>query len=315
MSREPSIIRAKHDKEHPYVIVSKNIFTDDDLSLKAKGLLGYLLTLPDDWTTYVTQVAKKLGIGRDCARSLFNELIDLGYCKKTVCRENNRYSHTVYEYSELRGFKKTLPQPGFQAPENEAPEKPALLNTHRKLNTEKNNCPVGFADSSPAIAVDNHPLFLSKYFEKSIKSHIPDFSKKNLDPWTKTFDLMIRVDNYDPEEIKKIIDWLPTDTFNRDKVLSPEKLRKRYFELRSQSQQKPMTKDDAKANQGYARDAGRLLESKNHRIDCFVENVEITPLTGQTIPYALKYTEKGFKEQLDNNLRKRGFYKTQREEK
>ena len=47
--KENSIIRTVKNKDNPYVMINKLGIQDPNLSWAAKGLLAYLLSLPDDW--------------------------------------------------------------------------------------------------------------------------------------------------------------------------------------------------------------------------------------------------------------------------
>ena len=44
-----TIFRVDKDKQNPYVIINKQVFEDPSISLKAKGVIGYLLSKPDNW--------------------------------------------------------------------------------------------------------------------------------------------------------------------------------------------------------------------------------------------------------------------------
>ena len=43
-----SIIRKKHTAH--YTVIPNHVWDDDRLKLDAKGMLGYLLSRPDNWT-------------------------------------------------------------------------------------------------------------------------------------------------------------------------------------------------------------------------------------------------------------------------
>lgn len=55
---------------------------DKNLSLKAKGLLSVLLSLPDDWQVYKTNLHQFSQDGRDATIGAFNELLDKNYIHK-----------------------------------------------------------------------------------------------------------------------------------------------------------------------------------------------------------------------------------------
>jgi hypothetical protein len=72
-----SIVRRHHNSN--FTVVPNAIFEDARLSIEAKGVLGYLLSRPHDWTIHLTQIGNALDIGRDKTERIFRELRDAGY--------------------------------------------------------------------------------------------------------------------------------------------------------------------------------------------------------------------------------------------
>ncbi|KIL79546.1 helix-turn-helix domain-containing protein [Bacillus badius] len=92
-------IRTKK-RENPFVQIDKSVFTNDKLSWKAKGILGYLLSRPDDWVTYLADLEKRSTDGRDSVRNGLKELEEQGYLEKTRKREGGKFKgweYTVFE--------------------------------------------------------------------------------------------------------------------------------------------------------------------------------------------------------------------------
>lgn len=59
------------------------------MSWKAKGILAYTLTLPDDWTFHISELAQHAKDGEDSLRTGFKELKELGYVKRYPVRDEN----------------------------------------------------------------------------------------------------------------------------------------------------------------------------------------------------------------------------------
>jgi hypothetical protein len=72
------IIRIKSEKG--FTIVPNTIFTSG-LSLRAIGLLTYILHLPDDWILYKTYLYNKLPEGKDAIKTAWAQLEAFGYIK------------------------------------------------------------------------------------------------------------------------------------------------------------------------------------------------------------------------------------------
>ncbi|AZI45365.1 hypothetical protein EHF33_20865 (plasmid) [Deinococcus psychrotolerans] len=93
------IIRIEHDRDRPYVVVSKTLSEDTRLSFALRGVLVYLLGKPDGWTTYMTQVEKSGKEGREAIAAIFVEGRKFGYIQTTARREKGKfvYEHTIHE--------------------------------------------------------------------------------------------------------------------------------------------------------------------------------------------------------------------------
>lgn len=84
------IIRIKKHKN--FSIVYNEVFQRADISWKAKGIMAYLLTLPDDWIVRSTEIAKHSKDGKASFQNGWNELKELGYVsqERIVDEETNK---------------------------------------------------------------------------------------------------------------------------------------------------------------------------------------------------------------------------------
>src|SRR5690625_1486003 len=67
-----SIVRIK--KNADFVVMDKTFLNDKSLSWKAKGIMAYMLSKPDDWTFYIDELIKHSTDGKSSFRSGFKEL-------------------------------------------------------------------------------------------------------------------------------------------------------------------------------------------------------------------------------------------------
>ncbi|MDC7224222.1 MAG: hypothetical protein PQJ60_10810 [Spirochaetales bacterium] len=81
------IVRAEKTKN--YTVIANEVFTREDLSAKAKGLYGYLMTRPDDWKIYKSDLHKRFKDGRDSINGAFRELSEAGYITKEALRKED----------------------------------------------------------------------------------------------------------------------------------------------------------------------------------------------------------------------------------
>lgn len=84
-----------------FVTIHKGFITDDRLSAKAKGILLYLLSRPDDWQIYTAEIKKHMKDGIKSINTGIHELIECGYIKRSKKRQDsgvfNGYEYIVCE--------------------------------------------------------------------------------------------------------------------------------------------------------------------------------------------------------------------------
>ena len=88
------------EKTNNYTVMSNHHLKDINLSYRAKGLLSFMLSLPDDWDYSVNGLAKISKESIKAIRSTLKELEDMGYLVRTrIQLDNGRfdYEYTIYE--------------------------------------------------------------------------------------------------------------------------------------------------------------------------------------------------------------------------
>ncbi|XLG20059.1 DnaD domain protein [Bacillus cereus] len=130
------IIRVKKDSN--YSVINNTGLKDERLSWKAKGILAYALTLPDDWTFHISELARHAKDGEDSLRTGFKELKELGYVKRYPVRDGNTKKITRWDTEIYETPQRNMPQMENQDVVKPYEENQKLLNTNR-LNTNKRN--------------------------------------------------------------------------------------------------------------------------------------------------------------------------------
>ncbi len=128
------VIRTEKTKD--FTVMSNYHFRDKNISLKARGLLSTMLSLPDDWNFSIEGLAGLCKEGVDSVRSTLNELIKFGYVEKTerIRDEKGRLrgiDYIIHEQSvsqELEGESEESEMPDAEKPELENIEEPVLEN-------------------------------------------------------------------------------------------------------------------------------------------------------------------------------------------
>ena len=91
------------NKTSNYTVISNNVFKDQNLSLKAKGLLSTILSLPDNWKYSIEGLTRLCADGRNTVATAINELIKAGYIVRTQkFDEAGKFSGYIYDiYEEI----------------------------------------------------------------------------------------------------------------------------------------------------------------------------------------------------------------------
>ncbi len=133
------------ERTRDYTVMSNHHLRNEKLSLKAKGLLSMMLSLPENWNYTTRGLAAICKEGVDAIGGALRELETAGYIVRHQLRDRHgRISDTEYViYEQPQPKKPDMPSPDTDAPDTENPymekpdtEKPAELNIE-KSNTQK----------------------------------------------------------------------------------------------------------------------------------------------------------------------------------
>ncbi len=111
----------KVEKKDKFTQIDNNLIRNQNLSLKAKGLLIYMLSLPDDWDYSISGLSATCKEGKSSIRSAIDELITQRYITRSLARGKNGlldgYEYVAYE----------TPQPSCDYPttDNRSPDHPS----------------------------------------------------------------------------------------------------------------------------------------------------------------------------------------------
>lgn len=134
-----SVIRVEKTKN--YTVMSNYHFKEKDMSLKAKGLLSLMLSLPDNWDYSIAGLVAICKENETAIKSALKELQQFGYVKVDKIMpdktESGRieYVYNIYEKPNQEGKKQGVENLPI---ESQHVENPTQLNTN-KLNTNKLN--------------------------------------------------------------------------------------------------------------------------------------------------------------------------------
>ncbi len=168
------------NKDKNYTTINNTGLKDTRLSWKAKGILAYILTLPDDWIFYMEEVTKHSKDGIASLKAGMKELKECGYVKRFPIKGEDgkisKWETIIYE----------VPQVEKPLVENQLVEKPSvenlpvenqpLLNT-KELSTNKQNTNIQ-SSSSIFFFYENNFGILNSFIAESISQWVNDTSEE-----------------------------------------------------------------------------------------------------------------------------------------
>ena len=134
-----SIIRV--NKTSNYTVLSNYHFKEKKMSLKAKGLLSLMLSLPDSWNYSVSGLVSLSKDGKDSVMSALVELEKFGYLsRERLINDKGQFAGIEYNIFEQPQPQKPIAENPIEDKENTEKQNagnPPQLNTNQ-LNIKKN---------------------------------------------------------------------------------------------------------------------------------------------------------------------------------
>ena len=139
-------------KAKGYTVMSNHHLRNHTLSLKAKGLLSQMLSLPEDWDYTLQGLAQINKESIDAIREAVRELERAGYIKRSRERdERGCLRGTVYTIYEQPHAEPTPEEPTQEKPMLDLPtlENPTQLNTESTKKRKRRRKDLSITDSIP----------------------------------------------------------------------------------------------------------------------------------------------------------------------
>ncbi|AJG75985.1 DnaD domain protein [Bacillus thuringiensis] len=187
------------NKDKNYTTINNTGLKDKRLSWKAKGILAYILTLPDDWVFYREELSRHAKDGLDSLRAGMKELKEYGYLKRFPVRDDNnkiiKWETIIYEVPQNDPVEEKPPveippeekPPEEKPPEEKPPEEkppvekppvenPELLST-KELNTKELSTDIQSSSSIFSFYENNFGI-LNSFIAENISQWVNDTSEE-----------------------------------------------------------------------------------------------------------------------------------------
>lgn len=220
-----------------FVTVHKDFIHDSNITFKAKGILLYLLSRPDDWQIYESEIIKHTKDGKDSLKTGIKELEVAGYIERKRIRNDQgqlkEYEYTVYEQPSQSGLSnvgKTYvgkTYVGKSVPTNNN-------STNNELTNNDGNILSGNPTAYPYRDVID-------YLNQQTGKHYKSTTKKNQTVIRARTDEGFNLDDFKKVIDNKVSEWKGTDM---EKYLRPETLFGTKFEGYLNQQQSNAVDED-----------------------------------------------------------------------
>ena len=173
------------EKNENYSVIANYHFKEKNMSLKAKGLLSLMLSLPDNWDYSIAGLVALSKDGKDSVVAALNELEQFGYLRREMIKnEKGQFmgcNYTVYEMPITE--KQHVEEPKAENPQagNQLQLNTKELNT-KKINTNNNldNLISSFDFSETTEEELKEALEDFEEMRKKIKKPLTDRAKKGI---------------------------------------------------------------------------------------------------------------------------------------
>mgnify|MGYP000805532681 CR=1 FL=1 len=197
------------ERTRDYTVMSNHHLRNANLSLKAKGLLSMMLSLPEDWNYTTRGLAKICKEGVDAIGAALRELEGAGYIVRHQRRDKSgRITDTEYVIYEQ-------PQPDMSQPDTASPdtENPDMVNP----DMETPDMAVPDTENPPQLNTKLNQEPKNKKLNESRTHSIPSSAPRRSEDeamWREIilenieYDLIIGEDGYDRDSVDEAVEQI-----------------------------------------------------------------------------------------------------------
>ena len=181
-------------KTKNYTLMSNHHLRDKDLSLKAKGLLSVMFSLPDSWNYSIPGLCAILKENETAVKSTIKELKATGYLivdKKKPCKEEGRskfeYIYNIYETPHEVSDNNNNQEAFFQGIETLALEVPEVEHHPHNKRTDISTTDKSITDTDKDCTLSSTEKKTLPLSGKGVKTSAPNnnININNIPPRTK----------------------------------------------------------------------------------------------------------------------------------
>jgi uncharacterized phage protein (TIGR02220 family) len=204
----------RHSSVGNFTIISNNVLSRADMSLKAKGLLAFMASKPDDWKFTIRTLASQCGKdGEGSVKNTVDELKKEGYVNIWAKKTGGKIDEWIWDIT-FEPWK--FPEQEEDLPDVRNPhvEKPHVENRHNTNNIYNNN----YINKTEILKKDNicrenekptfpDPLSKGQQVLDYLNERAPKSKKGRVRRFTTDTFIKPALKKYSVDDLKLIIDW------------------------------------------------------------------------------------------------------------
>lgn len=160
-------------KKTDFTVIDNNIFKNKKLSLKGKGMICTMLSLPDDWNFNEEGLTELSNDSRTGIRNTLNELMEFGYLTRKQLKDSNgKFTNMEYTIYEEPLYQKPITvEPMSVKVHNKILNNKELNNKRKKENIKEKKETYG-TYGRVKLTIDEYMRLVNEYGEDFIKQQI-----------------------------------------------------------------------------------------------------------------------------------------------
>ncbi len=200
------------ERNRDYTVMSNHHLRDTELSLKSKGLLSMMLSLPEEWNYTTRGLAAICKEGADCIGSALRELEQAGYIVRSRIRDRKGKIVDV-EYIIYETPHKSRPQSAPPEPERPDTENPDMDTPCPEMTAQLNKDREKKDGSKKDLEITDETYPIPSYRPSQetgigadgmeVRARYRDILLENID-----YDVLIQNPQIDQEQLDEIVEIL-----------------------------------------------------------------------------------------------------------
>lgn len=190
--------------------ISNIVLVDPNLSIKAKGLYCYLMSKPEGWEFFTSNMEKELGLSFRQIRVLLKELTEYGLVVRHQVNKDGIFGGVIYEFISPTEIHKI---PSTEKCDDGKTVSQINTNTESNNNILYNNnitvAEKNLTENGITVRAKKEKDFHAEVLTEMLEIHLSDVYNRKFttSDWYKQMELLINRDGVEFERARDVMNW------------------------------------------------------------------------------------------------------------